>query len=105
EGRLRYAISGIGHDQPDATACIERTFDFNLTVLDVRVEPVEGLLQKQADAATEGLRILLLELLGLLEFGLHKVERFRRSMVVNCIQPLVVEIVNHGSSGRLWCDV
>ena len=105
DGRLRHTVPSVGHDQFDATARIERAFDLGLAVVDVPIEPGEILLQQQPDAGAERLCFILLELLGFLQLGLQEVERFRGGVVVDRIQPLVVEIVHHGSGGVLWRDV
>ena len=104
-GRLRYTIAGVGHDQLDVAARIECALDISLPIQDVPVERGEVLFEQQANALAERQCILLLELLGLLQLGLQKVQRLRRRVIADRVDALVVEVVNDRGSGRLRRDV
>lgn len=89
----------------DVAARIERPLDISLPIQDIPVERGEVLFEQQANALAKWQRILLLELLRLLQLGLQQVQRLRWRVVVDRVDALVVEVVHDRSCGRLRRDI
>ena len=97
-GHLGYCPARVGDNKLDVAANIQRVFYLGLALLHVRGERRELLLQQQANARAEGLCLFLLKVLGCLELGLYQIQRFCLRDVVDGVDPVVVEVIDHGGS-------